>query len=157
MKTIIDYVKKSVLSPMYKTYGITNLSRIISLCAIFVIALLPFLYAESQETPNPSPPDINDCTHIEIQYLPSTLEYFFHTDEEEKLLSPEETEYIQSLETIVADDEKGLKIFSSVIGSSSYVGDANGTSRIINSIYVICYREAELLTSFTIRGPFIET
>jgi hypothetical protein len=157
MKTIIDCVKKGVLSPIYKAYGITNLSRIISLCAVLVIVLLPSLYAESQEPPNPSPPDINDCTHIEIQYLPSTLEYSFFTDEEKELLSPEETEYIQSLGTIIADDEKGLKIFSSVIGSSSYIGDVNGTSRQINNIYVVCYREEEYLTSFTIRGSYIET
>jgi hypothetical protein len=143
-------MRKIVISPKeWISPTKSGVYRIIAFC------LLTILLSRGQaELSKPSPPDLRDCNRIEIQYLPSTLDYFFGSAEDLSLLSPEEIEYLQSLETIVVDDEEYIGLLAFCVYNYSYYRDLdpNGTSRIIDSVHIACYNNDQHLTSLTIRS-----
>lgn len=103
-------------------------------------------YEETFDLPDVSPPDINNCTRLEIQYQPSMLDYFFPYPNERAFLSAEEVRHLQSLETTVADDQERIKAFAHEVGE----GLPGGIFTERTTARVICYRDGERLTSFTI-------
>jgi len=73
-----------------------------------------------------SPPDLSDCTRIEIRYLPSTLDYFFRGQDVDNLLTPAEKKYIQSLETFVVTDPRRIEAFAHDISLGTLHGLLHG-------------------------------
>jgi hypothetical protein len=69
---------------------------------------VPKREVEAEET---RPPDLTRCTRMEVQYNPSTLEYFF-VDDEVGLLSAEELKYVRSLRTVVIEDAQIIHAIS---------------------------------------------
>jgi hypothetical protein len=74
------------------------------------------------------PPDLNNCTRIDVQYLPSALQRFFPTEKDLKLLNASEDEYLQSLETIIVDDPERIKMFARDIRAGSFGGTGRSFS-----------------------------
>jgi len=103
-------------------------------------------YSLKIEPPKLLPPDIKDCTRLEIHYQPSILEYFFPYASQQNLLSPAEKQYLQSQKTIEVSDLEYLKAFAKEINK----GNPGGIIAEGNTAQVICYRNDERLTSFTI-------
>ena len=103
-------------------------------------------YEEKYDYPEVSIPDLNQCTRIKIQYLPSMLNYFFPYSHEPALLNTEEINRLKSLQTIVLDKQESIKIFSDDLSEGLHGGMLTQRS----SAHVICYRDDKHLMSFTI-------
>ncbi|MFH1883138.1 MAG: hypothetical protein ABIL62_10555 [Planctomycetota bacterium] len=103
-------------------------------------------YEEKYDQPKASPPDLNHCTRIEMRYQPSILDYFFPYPNERDVLSAEEVKYLQSLQKIVTDNQEHIKAFAHEVGK----GLPGGIFTERSTTRVICYRDGERLTSFTI-------
>ena len=59
-----------------------------------------------------SPPDMSNCSRIEVKYYPCTLDYFFRVSVPQNIFNQAEMKYIQSLETFVVNDQKRIKSFA---------------------------------------------
>ena len=103
--------------------------------------------AEIEKLPKLLAQDVSHCTRIEIQYKPSMLEYFFPYESQKSLLSPAEKQYLQSLKTIVVDDQERIKAFADEIGEGADIGGIVTEQRKLD---LVCYRNDERLTSFTV-------
>jgi len=93
------------------------------------------------------PPDLRNCTRIEIQYQPSMLEYFFPYAGQQSLLSRSEKHDLQSLRTIVVDDPELIKAFAKDVKKGV---PTTGIVRQRSAAHLLCYRGDEHLTSFCI-------
>jgi hypothetical protein len=102
-------------------------------------------YEEKYDQPGVSPPDINDCTRIEMQFQPSILDYFFPYPNERDMLNAEEVKYLQSTQKVVTDNQEHIKVFAREVGK----GLPGGIFTERSTVHVICYRDGERLTSFT--------
>jgi hypothetical protein len=108
-------------------------------------------YEEKYDPPVVSPPDLTGCTRVEIRYQPSMLEYFFPYSNERALMSSKEVEYLQSLETIVVDDQEHLKSLAEEIGKGfSRNNNGGGIVTERSTAHVVCYRDDERIMSFTV-------
>jgi len=103
-------------------------------------------YSEKLKSPKLSPPDMSRCTRVEIQYQPSMLEYFFPYANEQSLLSPAETQYLQSLKNIVVKNQEHLKALAHDVSE----GSDGGIITEGRTAYVICFHDGECLMSFTV-------
>ncbi|OHB54647.1 MAG: hypothetical protein A2173_06240 [Planctomycetes bacterium RBG_13_44_8b] len=100
-----------------------------------------------KEKPKISPPDISRSTLIEIHFQPSALEYFFPYYSDHNLISPSEKQNLQSLKTIVLDNQEKIKAFAYDVNFGVYSG---GIVCERNTANVVCYYNDERITSFTI-------
>jgi hypothetical protein len=138
---------KSVYTKKFKVFIILIFSALsiyfllISLCYLRKI-INPKLFG-------PSPPDLSSCTHIEIQFLPSTLKKIIYDDKLQILFNTEEIKYLESLKTITIDDPELIKKLAHDIRLASYGGSFEGGISAKAFAYVICYRNTERVTSFT--------
>jgi hypothetical protein len=102
-------------------------------------------------------PDLTGCTRIEIEYHPSTLEFFF-TKDTRTLLSPGEIQSVQSLDTIVLDDPESIATMAHEIALASDPRPLFRPRTANRFAQVTCYRNAEHLSSFvTQNGRSVET
>jgi len=102
---------------------------------------------------------LRGCTRVELRYGPSTLGYFAAGVNWQDLLNAEETEYLQSLETIIVDDQEFIKALARDVSLGSYdgpveEGTAVPTKRIV---YIVCYCNGKRLTSLAAFGNRIQT
>ncbi|MEN6427047.1 MAG: hypothetical protein ABFE13_16960 [Phycisphaerales bacterium] len=104
-------------------------------------------YEEKYDRPKTHPPDLSRCTRLEILYQPSLLDCFFPYPNERTLLSPEELTYLQSLRTVIVDDQEQIKAFSRELSKQKIIG---GIISERSSAHVVCYDDSDHLTSFTI-------
>lgn len=104
-------------------------------------------YEEKEVRLKRHPPDLRNCTRIEIQYQPSILEYFFPYVGQQNLLSPAEKQDLQSLRTIVIDDPERLKALAYDVKKGV---PTTGIVRQRSAAHVVCYRDDKHLTSFFI-------
>ena len=111
----------------------------------------------SHQPKHPSPPDLSNCTRIEIAYLPSTLEYFFPSASSQGLLSTAEIQYLKSVKRIVVEDRKTIKAFAYDVSRAVYQGPASRSLGIANAAHVLCYRGGEQQTDFIMMGGLIQT
>jgi len=124
------------------------------LCLLLVAVLrsCPFYVRDS------SPPDLSDCTRLEIRYLPSTLDYFFSGKDVDNLLSPTEKKYIQSLETFVMTDPRRIEAFAHDISQGTLFNILLvGKPEYSTPVHIACYRNDKHLVSFTVYGHIIAT
>jgi len=131
----------------------------------FVMLCIPIILTLSScrkymGVPAPSattPPDLTSCTRIEITYLPSTLMYFFPSSSMQRLLSPDEKNYLQTTDRIIIEDSEAIKDFAYDISRAVYEGPASRSLGIANAANVLCYRDREPLTSLFLIGGLIQT
>lgn len=99
----------------------------------------------------PSPPDLTRCTRIEITSVPSIWRV---TGLKPSVLDPIETEYVESLRTIVVVDPNHIEVLARHLQTGSY-----GEVIPIHERWadVVCYRGQELVTSFENHGFAIRT
>ena len=104
-------------------------------------------YEEKRHTSERHPPDLSPYTCVEIQYHPSMLEYFFPYAVQQRLLSPSEKEYLQSMKTIVVENPDNLKALADEVNKGIRTSEIVRQRSMAN---VVCYRDDEPLMSFPI-------
>lgn len=135
-----------------------NIRRVLGHLALCVFLLLSLSGCQSEPTrQRPSPPDLSSCTRITIEYLPSTLEYFFPGTSGHEHFSPEEMHYLETLEARVVDDEELIKGFAHDVSRAVYDGPAHHGIGIANMMSIHCYSNAEELAAFAMIGGLIQT
>lgn len=112
-----------------------------------VVDNLSIPYEEIMDLSEHHPPDLSPCTRVEIQFKPSMLEYFFPYTSQQRLLSPSEKEYIQSLRTIIVKNPNNLKALTDEINKTTRI---SGIVRQRSVAHINCYRYDERLFSFPI-------
>ena len=147
MSSRTDHPKKHVLNTKF----ITFISVVLCFSLMAMLPGCPFSVQDSL------PPDLSDCTHLDVLYLPSTLNYFFGGQDVDNLLRPAEKKYIQSLEYFTVTDTKRIKAFAHDISQGTLYGIQHGTPDYLNPVQVVCYRNGEHIISFTIYGNTIAT
>ncbi len=130
-------------------------SRVLWLAILGIALLLAGLvYREAQLR---EPPDLSDCTHIEIAYTPSMLRYFYSQGVDRSLLSSAETQYLQSRERQVIEDPARIRTFAENLKSGSYTRHPDYRFASWSRADVVCYRNGKRLVSFTLFGDTLET
>lgn len=96
------------------------------------------------------PPDISNCTRIEIHYTRGALDYFIpDTSGQEILLNDDERLLIKSFDTYTVTDPQLIKAFAYDINQETYYANLRGTLRP-QGVHVACYRDSERVASFTV-------
>jgi hypothetical protein len=93
------------------------------------------------------PPDLSPFTRIEIQYQPSALVYFFPYAGQQNLLNLEEKKYLQSMNTIILENQESLKLFADDVKRAKQY---SGIVRQISKAQVVCYISEKKKMSFPI-------
>jgi hypothetical protein len=111
---------------------------------------------------NPSPvlslPDLTGCTRVEIEYGPSTFDFFFRRSDSKALLNPDEIQHLKSLDPIVLNDLESIAAIAHEIALASDPMPLSRRRTAHRFIQVTCYRNAERLSSFVTRdGRIVET
>ncbi len=122
-----------------------------------VIRLYQVLSGKPSE---PAPPDLSQCTRIEIQYEPSILEYHFGGADEKSLLTADEELYLGSLRSFVTEDPEDIKALAHDLSLGWYEGPVSrARPQAIYYVRVTCYRDSKPSTSFIIGsyGSRVET
>jgi hypothetical protein len=104
------------------------------------------------------PPGLASYEKVEIKYKPSMLEYFFPYESQQRLLSPDEMEYLQSDKTIVLNDKEDIHTVAIYIPRTSYISKARASTKVIVGIPVryrshaeiACYSKGKPFLSFSI-------
>ena len=141
MKFNFDHVWKILSTSKPDVY------YIIVLC--FFLALMMFsCRKKSQPKPplGPPPPDLSDCSHIELRYSPSKFEYY--VSKNKHLISPEEVNDVESLVPTVIDDPEIIKALAHDVNQGTFSQYYKGNPGINNFINIIGYRNGEFKTAF---------
>jgi hypothetical protein len=150
MKLNLNYVWKSILT---RTFTISNA---IFLCILMMIFAISSCRKQPQSALplEPPPPDISDCTHIELRYSPSKLEYFIHN---QGLFSPEEVNDVESLIPTIIDDPEFINALAHDVKQGTFHGYYEGRLAIKYSINIIGYQNDEFKTAFLKSCNYIHT
>jgi hypothetical protein len=90
-----------------------------------------------------SPPNLRDCNRLEVTYEPSALAYFFPHDEQRRLFTPTEREYLASPHTTTVNDWREVKEFIYQIGQAWSRGITAGRA----AARVVCYQNHDRLVA----------
>jgi hypothetical protein len=139
-----------------------RIARFVSLtpCVSLLLCLLSCYQGTSgpshAKTGEPAPPDLTNCTRVEIQYLPSLVENLFRSRQPADLLNPSELTHVQSLNPIVVKEERRIKALAQKINSGTHF--SRGLPVRLPDAKVTGYRGTEEVVSFTIlQGPYVVT
>lgn len=124
---------------------------------IFVFSSILLLVVLSFSPGCHTPPDLSSCTRLEVQYHPSTLEYFIRASDPQNLLSPEEKKYLESLEIVTVTDQERIKDFARDVSIGSFRGLMLGNISFANPVYINCYRDNKHVIFFDVFGDAIAT
>jgi hypothetical protein len=135
------------MGPTYKDDGAGSSARalrrivLVALCIALTIAALnvaPWLWRG--QLPRPLPPDLSNCTRIEIRYFPTILGYpVWRSEAEKDLLTPEEVQHVEALLQLVVDDPERISEFAEMVASGSYAGVQSGAPSTKTVASVLCY------------------
>jgi hypothetical protein len=120
--------------------------------AIFFFVLLILLTLLLSNTGcifDKSPPDLRNCTYIEIRYPRSTLDYFL-PGPLKNVLNKEEKKYVKSFEYFKIADKKKIKSFAMDVSLGKYNGHMRGMLSYANPVQVTCYNNNKKIITFTI-------
>ena len=134
--------------------------RIIAVLIVFgfLWLILPtIIHKQIISARQPRPPDLSHCTLIEIEYFPSTLEYFFPGNSSQRLMNPQEIEDLRSIDKVIVNDEKAIKAFAREVSSGVYDGPACRSIGIGNLASISCYNGGMRIGNFTQIGDLIQT
>jgi len=139
---------------VYVVLGVVGLSGLV----VFVLFPLSVRFWQNLNSQVPSLPDLKGCTRIEIEYGPSTFEFFFVESDARALISPEEVQYLQALAPIVVNAPESIAAIAHEIALASDPRPLPRPGAANRFIQVTCYRNAERLSSFVTRnGRSVET
>ena len=106
---------------------------------------------------NRKPPDISNCTRIEVHYTRGALEYFIpETEDQDTLLNDDERLLMKSFDTWTVTDPQLIKAFAYDINQGTYYDNMRGTIKP-RGVRVACYRGSERMASFTVYRMSIVT
>ncbi len=119
--------------------------------ALFVLLTLIVPSCREQSQPKlplgPPPPDLSDCTHIELRYSPSKFGYYISKNK--YLISPEEVNDVESLIPTVIDDPEIIKALAHDVNQGTFINySGQGRPGFIHFINIIGYRNGEFVTAF---------
>jgi hypothetical protein len=98
------------------------------------------------------PPDISDCTRIEVCYKEGALNHFIpSTSGQSTILSEDEGKHVKSFDTWTVTDLQLIKAFAYDVGRGIYHSNVRGSS-IPGGVNLVCYRGSEHIAS--LRGYF---
>jgi len=120
------------------------------LCIFFAL-ILPSCRKQSQPKPlpGPPPPDLSDCTHIELRYSPSKFEYYLSKDKYRDFFSTEEVNDVESLVPTIIDDPEFIKMLVHDVNQGTFDIYYEGRLAIMpQSINIIGYRNGDFETAF---------
>ena len=95
------------------------------------------------------PPDLTNCTRVEIRYEPSILEYFYSYQSQHDMLNNEEIQYLQSEKTIILKEAKTIKDLADEIKQTKWSSDAGIVSNE-RKAYVYGYHDSSRTASFVL-------
>ncbi|MCL5279542.1 MAG: hypothetical protein M1376_06515 [Planctomycetes bacterium] len=127
---------------------------------VLLPCIVPILYAQPAKDPPDLGYELSRCTRVEIQFEPSTLEYFFPGDDERSLLNADECKALQDLRVIVSNSEEDIKyiaLHDLMMVRGTYIGPAKGAIAIKNTIHLTGYKDDERLISFRVIGTTLRT
>jgi len=103
------------------------------------------------------PPDISNCTRIEVDYTRGALEHFIpETEDQDILLNDDERLLIKSFDKCTVTDPQLIKAFAYDVSRGTYRGKVRGM-HILSGVRVACYRGKERVASFTVYRMSIVT
>ena len=103
------------------------------------------------------PPDISDCTRIEVRYVRGALDYFIpDIGGQNRILNEDERKLIKSFDTWTVTDPQLIRAFDYDVGQGIYRRDLLG-GRSPGGVHVACYRGSERMASFTVYRESIVT
>lgn len=135
----------------YMTGVLNTIFRGFSFSVLCILFLAVMLACPSCDR-DVSPPDLSSCTRLEIRFPWSTANYFL-TDSglQDSLLSPEEREYIQSIEFFTINDPERIKTFAHDVSLGTYGGSMRCMALDAGiPVVVDCYRDKERIMSLTV-------
>jgi hypothetical protein len=94
--------------------------------------------SKSETLSKTKPPDLSNCTRVEMKFRPSTKDYICFPGLRH-LLNSQETEYLESIDKLVLSDPQTIKVLSKDISSSIYEQTVIGMPGIKNIIEFTCY------------------
>jgi len=105
-----------------------------------------------------SPPDLSECTRIEISYHPSALSYFVpSTTLQNSILSSNEKDYLESTKTFIVTDRRLIEEFAHSVSLGKYAGFALASLSLLNPVYIDCYCNSKHTISFGVFSDIIIT
>ena len=134
--------------------------KVIGFIVLFAVAFLVLVFCYRWLVAvDTHPPDLSDCSRLEIRYPVSTLDYFLpSSDIQDTVFSSDEKEYIKSIDFFTLDDPERIQAFACDVSIGSYDGYLWG--RVFDAAPVVgidCYRDNEHVASFTVLGYMIIT
>ncbi len=115
---------------------------------------IPYVTAPMTPDSIPRPPDVRQCTRLDVECQPSVLDYFFPYADQQALLNRAEKAYLSSQKRITGNDQECLAAFAESLAEGLYARTVSERS----TARVVCYRGDERLTSVTIYdGAAVET
>ena len=100
------------------------------------------------------PPGLASYEKVEIQYKPSILEYFFPYESQQRLLSPDEMEYLQSDKTIVLNNKQDIHTVAVYIPRTSYISKVRASTTVIRG-FTVRYRSYAEVACYSGGKPFL--
>jgi beta-lactamase superfamily II metal-dependent hydrolase len=96
-----------------------------------------------------APPDLSQCTRIEMKWLKPVLEQACSIPDDGDLLNDAESKYLESLRPTVLDDPERIRAFAGSFGRGRHRGITGGVPRVDPYVAVDCYRDGRHQESFT--------
>jgi len=105
----------------------------------------------------PTPPDLSQCTRIEIRYPPSLLERRFGGSRRQGVLDSAELAHVRSLDPIVVEDTDRIATLAAKVSTGwFYYNTSGGIPGVGTVANVACYRGREQVASFAVKqGLFV--
>jgi len=114
--------------------------------------------SQTKFPPGPPPPDLSDCTQIELRYSPSKFEYYLSKDKYRDFFSIEEVNDVESLVPTVIDDPEIIKALAHDVNQGTFSHySGQGRPGFVHFINIIGYRNGEFVTAFVKTNGYVIT
>jgi hypothetical protein len=89
--------------------------------------------------PKAQPPDIRQCSRVEIHYVTSILDRFFPTDWTRTILNGDETQCLESLQQFILDKPAETAAFADLVAHTTYVDTTPRVPASAPLAEVVCF------------------
>ena len=96
----------------------------------------------------PRLPDLGQCTRLEVRYYPSPMEFFFGNAQAPTYVSPEEVQYVRSLQVVEVTDPEFIKVLADRVRKTRFTG-ARGVSAADWFVHYTAYCGLKRVMAFT--------
>ncbi len=101
----------------------------------------------------PHPPDLSDCTRLEVRLAEGAMVQFF--TETKSIFNDEETRYIHSCDTWIVDDPDVIRNFAEDLGKGKYWRQESYSRT--PAFEVVCYQDATCVTTLDVDDGIVTT